>query len=88
MSTQQEIREGTVIRFLARDEGVTIEDAMDYWGRWLTELKKNPEHFGDCTKEPQTCNRCLIEGYYREVDNFLKWQSEQGVVITEPLIKE
>jgi len=64
-------REQIIIQLIARDEDMSVEEAADFWARWKAELEKNPEHFGDCTKEPQTCNRCLIESYYRDADQIL-----------------
>ena len=72
MTKQEKIREGIVIRLMAADEIMTIEEATDFWLTWKAELKKNPEHFGDCTKEPQPCNRCLIEDYYRRADEIIR----------------
>ena len=66
-----EIRERIVISLMASDEEMTYERAVDFWARWKAELAKNPEHFGDCTKEPQTCNRCLIEDYYEQADQII-----------------
>ena len=63
---RKEIREGVVIRLIAADELMTIGEAAGFWARWKAELERQPEHFGDCTKEPQSCNRCLIEDYYLE----------------------
>ena len=81
MSKQQGIREGMVIRLMAGDEEISIDGASRFWGQWKAELRNNPEHFGDCTKEPQSCNRCLIENYYSQSDDILKYLHSKGVVL-------
>jgi len=73
-ATYQDIRGGIVIKLLADDEDMAILEATDFWDRWKVELGKNPEHFGDCTNEPNICNRCLIEDYYRRADEILSLQ--------------
>ncbi len=78
---KDKIREGLVIRLMAADEVMSIEDAAEFWSKWKAELEKNPEHFGDCTKEPQTCNRCLVEEYYRQANDILQYLDSWGVVL-------
>ena len=72
------IREKIVIELMAADEEMTTEEATDFWARWKAELQKNPEHFGDCTSQPQSCNRCIIEDYYRQADQILSLTVSSG----------
>jgi len=78
---RQRIREGIIILKMSMDELITIEEAAWFWGLWKEELERNPEHFGDCTKEPQACNRCLVESYYSDADKFIACLHAQGGVI-------
>ena len=81
MTKQEKIREGIVVRLIAADEEMTVEEATGLWGRWKANLKITPQHFGDCTGEPQTCIRCLIEDYYKRADALLEFEASEGVVI-------
>jgi len=81
MTKQEKIREGIIILHIAEDEEISEEDASEFWGKWKAELEKNPEHFGDCTNEPQTCNRCLVESLYEYGDKNICKLHSQGVVI-------
>jgi len=81
MDIKEEIREITVIHFLARDEECSIVDATDLWSTWKKVLEDNPAHMGGCISEPNTCNRCHVEKYYRDADALLKAQSSKGVMI-------
>ena len=67
-----EIRERIAISLVARDEEMLFDKAIVFWGKWKKELALHPEHFGDCTKEPQTCNRCLIDDYYKDADQIIR----------------
>lgn len=81
MTIQEKIREGVVVRLMAADEQMTIDKATEFWAKWKSELKENPEHFGDCTNEPVSCMRCLVEDYYRRVDEIIEFEDSQGVVV-------
>jgi len=65
-------RERIIILLVARDEELTVEDAKIHWDKWVAALNEEPwansKHAGDCTNEPQTCIRCLVESYYRDAD--------------------
>lgn len=85
MTKQEKIRDGIVVRLMAADEGMSVDEAEDFWLKWKRALLFEPyadgQHFGDCTKEPQTCMRCLVEDYYRQADEILQYEVSQGVVI-------
>lgn len=36
-------------------------DADEDWARQLLEACRGEAHYGDCTKAPMTCNRCLCD---------------------------
>ena len=46
--------------YLAEEQpcSLTLTDMKQRITRWLDE-----EHYGDCTKVPATCNRCLAEEF-------------------------
>ena len=62
------------------DEHATLDSAFTQWERILHSLKvekcwKNGKHCGDCTKEPQTCQRCFVGNIVNKA-GLLKYESE------------
>ena len=43
-----------------------IEDAMKSWWTCLVEIENNPQHEGDCTKQPAPCTHCVVSSERRE----------------------
>ncbi len=79
--TDEEIR-NTAILLLAADialcDGLGIWDALFMAKNVENTLTYDPlwrgdKHFGDCTNEPMTCHRCLIEEWE---DEARKWWEE------------
>jgi hypothetical protein len=55
--------------FLFQFDGYSLEQ----WKGLLLSLETESfwaggKHHGDCTNEPFTCNRCLVEDVYKEAD--------------------
>lgn len=40
----------------------SVENAVE-WSRALFDKYEFSEHDGDCTNQPQTCARCLVDGF-------------------------
>lgn len=63
------VRETTIL-LLARDvviagDSSEAENAVA-WARDVVDTYENSPHDGDCTNQPQTCFRCLIDAANRE----------------------
>ena len=67
----REIKDAVAASLWAASEGISYKEAHKIWKAWLAELEVNPEHRGDCTREPQTCLYCLVEEYLEAVDQLL-----------------
>lgn len=59
-------REELAIHFLACDAGSDVDWARPRFLEW-----KGQAHYGDCTKAPITCNRCLTEDAFKRADAIL-----------------
>src|ERR1051326_7277 len=66
-----ELRRDTIAQalFLFDHEDCSVEQ----WKGLLRSLETEKfwaggKHNGDCTNEPFTCNRCLVEDFYKEAD--------------------
>lgn len=54
----------------------SVKQGFQVWNNLVkalsdTECFKNGEHCGDCTNEPQSCIRCLIEDYVKKAKQFV-----------------
>ena len=75
------LRERIAIMLFAQDDEVSFREAEYMLLEPLKDLLwADGKHFGDCTNEPQTCCRCLHEGYLKEADQILALIKEVGYV--------
>jgi hypothetical protein len=48
-------------------DSIPIYDVIRMWRDWKEMLNKEPwvseKHYGDCTRVPMTCHRCLMGAY-------------------------
>jgi hypothetical protein len=61
-----ELREKIAIFLIARDDGISSEDAEIMWNGWKAAAQEG--HRGDCTGEANTCAKCLVDKQYRDAD--------------------
>lgn len=50
-----------------------VEDAAKQWAGELLAYIKHPEHDGDCTNQPHTCIRCLVEEARRDAQTVVRF---------------
>ncbi len=67
-----------LLEFIAASEGEyfdviepdNLEWAKDAISNWSESILKNPIHQGDCTKESQPCNLCVLEMTLKEYHDY------------------
>ncbi len=51
----------------------TLEDAKTMWQHELEAYAKYEEHCGDCTNQPMTCIRCLVEDQRKDAQTLVRF---------------
>lgn len=59
---------------LSHDEE-NMKQCLKRWKEfWILQL--NAEHDGDCNKRSCPCCRCIVERYYKQADDIIKYYGE------------
>ena len=76
----------TLIEFIAEQEGNDIEWAKKFIEEIMKAVIKEPNHYGDCTKENVTCNLCCLEGILNDYYEYFKKQTGPSInfILTIP----
>lgn len=69
---------------LTLDDSRDADDALRFWRGIVDSLNHEPwrngKHYGDCTKEAATCNRCYVEQFYQDfVDPFMAAEQREAI---------
>jgi hypothetical protein len=56
---------------LAREEGEMDDEVLLDWGRAYAADGIKNDHAGDCTKQPFTCSRCVVERALRDARSII-----------------
>lgn len=72
------MRERIAVSLIARDEEVSFEDAALMWDKWKQSAQEG--HYGDCTSQPITCMKCLVDDFYGYADQILALIKEANYV--------
>ncbi len=56
----------------------TLEEAQHQWQRELDAYLVQNEHCGDCTNQPMTCIRCLVEDARKDAQTVIRFLNGEG----------
>lgn len=76
--TEQELREKIAVFLVARDDEMSLEEGAKMLDSWKVVAQEG--HYGDCTNEPNTCSRCLVDRTYEEANNIFALIEEANYV--------